>query len=69
MSLQRTVVAVGVRCPCWACTVGPDYRRPDAPTVPNWKDPAAQGRPRHSAHRSGSSMVADVRRSDADGPH
>lgn len=43
MSLQRTVVAVGVALSLLGCTVGPDYRRPDAPTVPNWKDPAAQG--------------------------
>jgi len=25
------------------CTVGPDYRRPDPPAVPQWKDQAAQG--------------------------
>jgi outer membrane protein, multidrug efflux system len=27
----------------WGCTVGPNYRRPDPPAVPAWKDEAARG--------------------------
>jgi outer membrane protein, multidrug efflux system len=27
----------------WGCTVGPNYKRPDAPAVPAWKDEAARG--------------------------
>ncbi|MDB6013844.1 MAG: transporter [Gammaproteobacteria bacterium] len=27
----------------WGCTVGPNYKRPDPPAVPAWKDEAARG--------------------------
>jgi outer membrane protein, multidrug efflux system len=27
----------------WGCTVGPNYKRPDDPAVPAWKDAAARG--------------------------
>jgi len=43
MTFRAIIVAVGVTTCLLGCTVGPDYRRPDAPAVPNWKDPAAQG--------------------------
>src|SRR6201996_7541339 len=37
----RTLVA-GVAALClWGCTVGPNYRKPEPPGVPDWKDPAA----------------------------
>jgi multidrug efflux system outer membrane protein len=40
----RTCVLFAATSLCLvACTVGPDYRRPDAPTIPDWKDSAAQG--------------------------
>jgi NodT family efflux transporter outer membrane factor (OMF) lipoprotein len=37
------IFSAGAAICLWGCTVGPDYRRPEAPAVPDWKDPAAQG--------------------------
>ena len=43
MTYRTTIVGVGATLSLLGCTVGPDYRRPDAPAVANWKDQAAQG--------------------------
>jgi outer membrane protein TolC len=37
------VVVAGTTMSLLACTVGPNYRAPDPPAVPQWKDQAAQG--------------------------
>jgi len=42
--IHRTqLVAMAATLCLLGCTVGPNYQRPDPPTVPDWKDPAAQG--------------------------
>jgi outer membrane protein, multidrug efflux system len=42
MSLRTVLVASASAALCLGgCTVGPDYKRPEAPAVPAWKDPAA----------------------------
>jgi outer membrane protein, multidrug efflux system len=43
MTYSTVIATVGATLCLLGCTVGPDYRRPDPPQVPNWKDPAAQG--------------------------
>ena len=43
MTFCRLVIAATAALCLWGCTVGPDYRRPEPPAVPAWKDPAAQG--------------------------
>lgn len=42
MSLRTLVAGTSTALFLWGCTVGPDYRRPEAPSVPNWKDEAAR---------------------------
>jgi outer membrane protein, multidrug efflux system len=43
MTYRTKIIAVGMTLCLLGCTVGPTYRPPDPPAVPNWKDPAAQG--------------------------
>ena len=49
----------------WGCTVGPNYKRPDPPAVPAWKDEAARGQLANQAKRSRSEVVAVIQRSGA----
>jgi outer membrane protein, multidrug efflux system len=43
MSGCRILLASASALLClWGCTVGPNYKRPDAPAVPAWKDEAAR---------------------------
>jgi len=43
MSTRTSALTLGALLGLVGCTVGPDYKAPDAPAVPHWKDPAAQG--------------------------
>jgi multidrug efflux system outer membrane protein len=43
MTFRTFLVSAGATMCLLACTVGPEYRPPDPPAVPNWKDQAAQG--------------------------
>ena len=44
MSARRILFASGSTLLClWGCTVGPNYKRPDPPAVPAWKDAAVNG--------------------------
>ena len=43
MSFRIFLVFAGTAMSLLACTVGPNYRPPDPPAVPRWKDQAAQG--------------------------
>jgi NodT family efflux transporter outer membrane factor (OMF) lipoprotein len=43
MTFRRFLVSAGTTLCLLGCTVGPNYRPPDPPAVPQWKDPAAQG--------------------------
>lgn len=43
MTYRIKTVAVSATLCLIGCTVGPDYRRPDPPAVPSFKDPAAKG--------------------------
>jgi outer membrane protein TolC len=43
MSFRTLLVVAGTTMSLLACTVGPNYRAPDPPAVPQWKDQAAQG--------------------------
>jgi len=43
VSFRTVLVAAGTTMFLMSCTVGPNYRPPDPPAVPNWKDQAAQG--------------------------
>jgi outer membrane protein, multidrug efflux system len=43
MSFRTLLASTSAALCLWGCTVGPDYRRPEAPAVPNWKDEAARG--------------------------
>jgi NodT family efflux transporter outer membrane factor (OMF) lipoprotein len=43
MSFRLFLVSAGTATCLLACTVGPNYRAPDPPAVPEWKDQAAQG--------------------------
>jgi multidrug efflux system outer membrane protein len=42
MTFRSYILCTGVAICLWGCTVGPNYRPPAAPAVPDWKDPAAQ---------------------------
>ena len=41
MSYRILLAAAGTAMGLLGCTVGPDYRRPDPPAIPGWKDQAA----------------------------
>jgi multidrug efflux system outer membrane protein len=43
MTFRRFLVSAGTTMCLLGCTVGPNYRPPDPPAVPKWKDQAAQG--------------------------
>jgi len=43
MTFRTLVVCVGTMLCVFGCTVGPNYRAPEPPAVPQWKDQAAQG--------------------------
>jgi outer membrane protein, multidrug efflux system len=43
MTFRTLVLSTGTTMWLLGCTVGPNYRPPDPPTVPSWKDQAAQG--------------------------
>jgi NodT family efflux transporter outer membrane factor (OMF) lipoprotein len=43
MTFRTFLVSAGTTLCLVGCTVGPNYRPPDPPAVPKWKDPAAQG--------------------------
>ena len=43
MTCRTFLVSAGSAMCLLGCTVGPNYRAPDPPAVPLWKDPAAQG--------------------------
>jgi NodT family efflux transporter outer membrane factor (OMF) lipoprotein len=43
MTFRTFVVSAGTTTCLLGCTVGPNYRPPEPPAVPNWKDQAAQG--------------------------
>jgi outer membrane protein, multidrug efflux system len=43
MTWRTFLVSAGTTMCLLGCTVGPEYRPPDPPAVPKWKDQAAQG--------------------------
>lgn len=43
MKLLRIALAANAALCVWGCSVGPDYRKPDAPAIPAWKDAASRG--------------------------
>jgi len=43
MSLRNFAAGASATLCVWSCTVGPNYKHPDAPEVPAWKDQAASG--------------------------
>jgi outer membrane protein TolC len=43
MTFRTWVVFAGTALCALGCTVGPNYRSPDPPAIPRWKDLAAQG--------------------------
>jgi multidrug efflux system outer membrane protein len=43
MSFRILVVSTCAASCLWGCTVGPDYKRPEPPAIPAWKDEAARG--------------------------
>ena len=43
MTFRTFLVTAGTGMCLLGCTVGPNYRPPDPPAVPQWKDQAAQG--------------------------
>jgi multidrug efflux system outer membrane protein len=43
MTFRTFFVSAGTTMCLLGCTVGPEYRPPDPPSVPTWKDQAAQG--------------------------
>ena len=43
MTFRTFLVSAGTTMCLLGCTVGPEYRPPDPPAVPKWKDQAAQG--------------------------
>jgi len=43
MTFRTWVVSAGTALCVLGCTLGPNYRAPDPPAIPRWKDQAAQG--------------------------
>lgn len=43
MNFRALAIGTSAAFCLWGCTVGPDYKRPDPPAIPDWKDEAARG--------------------------